>query len=99
MPAECVETEALVYGGWLAVHKTLAGPYRPPLPCYAVTHLPTSGWVVEFRHQRFAKKCAAELAETIAPFEDNPGEGVLRTIAGICGRWLDIEADELHKEG
>lgn len=65
------------------------------MPHWAITHLPTSGWIAEFRHQRFAKRCAAELADTIEPFEADPGEETLRTIVGICARWLAIEAEEL----
>lgn len=94
--------DSTVYDGWLALHpcvygKSEAGYARPGFPQYTITHVPTSGGIVEFRQVRFAKKCAEELASTVAPFEDNPGEEVLRLVVGICQRWLAIEAEELHK--
>jgi hypothetical protein len=93
--------EATVYDGWLAVHPTLYGP--PDAPAnprsgwanWTITHLPTSGWLAQFRHQRFAKKCAEELALAIERFERDPGEEALWSVHSICLRHLHQEAEEL----
>lgn len=97
-------TEATIYDGWLAVHRAFYGPPGNPhpgksgWPLHTITHVPTSGYIAQFRHQRFAKKCAEELAAQVGRFEGNPGEEVLRLVVGICQRWLSREASELFEE-